>query len=121
MIEHTGAEATRQWATAFVKNFARKPAGGDTDQLRAVAAGQCDVAISNTYYYGRLVDSAKPEDSKVYDALGVFWPNQADRGVHINVSGAVLAKHAKNIAEALQLMEFMASDQAQAHYARINH
>ena len=121
MIEHTGAEATRQWATAFVKNFARKPAGGDTDQLRAVAAGQCDVAISNTYYYGRLADSAKPEDRKVYDALGVFWPNQADRGVHINVSGAVLAKHAKNIAEALQLLEFMASDQAQAHYARINH
>lgn len=121
MIEHTGVEATRQWATAFVKNFARKPAGGDTDQLRAVAAGQCDVAIANTYYYGRLADSTKASDRQVYDALGVFWPNQADRGVHINVSGAVLAKHAKNTAEAIQLLEFMASDQAQAHYARINH
>ncbi|MGA1207479.1 MAG: Fe(3+) ABC transporter substrate-binding protein [Litorivicinaceae bacterium] len=121
MIQHQGVDATRTWATDFVKNFARKPAGGDTDQLRAVAAGQCDIAIANTYYFGRLADSAKPEDRAVYEALGVFWPDQEGNGVHVNVSGAVLAKHAKNTAEAIQLLEFMVSDQAQAHYARINH
>jgi iron(III) transport system substrate-binding protein len=121
MIEVNGEAATEEWARGMVANFARKPTGGDTDQLRAVAAGQCDIAVSNTYYYGRLLDSKKPEDRTVTQALGVFWPNQDDRGVHVNISGAGYVKHAKNPEQAIQLLEFMVSDEAQAYYAEINH
>lgn len=121
MIEANGEGATENWARGMVANFARKPTGGDTDQLRAVAAGQCDIAISNTYYYGRLLDSKKPEDRAVTGALEVFWPNQDDRGTHVNISGAGYVKHAKNPKEAIQLLEFMVSDEAQAYYAEINH
>ena len=121
MIEANGTDATRQWAEGLVSNLARKPAGGDTDQLRAAAAGQCDLAIANTYYFGRLIDSKKPEDREVVQKLGVFWPNQADRGAHINVSGMGVTQHAKNREEAIQLLEFMVSEDAQAYYAEINH
>lgn len=121
MIEANGEAATETWARGMVANFARKPTGGDTDQLRAVAAGQCDLAIANTYYYGRLLDSKKPDDQKVTQALGVFWPNQNDRGTHVNISGAGFVKYAKNPNEAIQLLEFMVSDAAQAYYAEINH
>ncbi len=121
MIEANGEAATEAWAEGMVANFARKPTGGDTDQLRAVAAGQCDLAVSNTYYFGRLIDSAKPEDRAVVDALAVFWPNQNDRGTHVNISGAGFVKHAKNPEQAVQLLEFMVSDEAQAYYAEINH
>jgi iron(III) transport system substrate-binding protein len=121
MIEANGADATLQWAEGLVSNLARKPAGGDTDQLRAAAAGQCDLAIANTYYFGRLIDSKKPEDREVVQKLGVFWPNQADRGAHINVSGMGVTQHAKNREEAIQLLEFMVSEDAQAYYAEINH
>lgn len=121
MIEANGADATLQWAEGLVSNLARKPAGGDTDQLRAAASGQCDLAIANTYYFGRLIDSKKPEDREVVQKLGVFWPNQTDRGAHINVSGMGVTRNAKNRAEAIQLLEFMVSEDAQAYYAEINH
>jgi iron(III) transport system substrate-binding protein len=121
LIEVHGEEATEEWARGMVANMARKPTGGDTDQLRAVAAGQCDLAVSNTYYYGRLLDSDKAEDKQVVDTVKAFWANQDDRGTHINISGAVIAKHAPNYDEAIQLLEFMVSDDAQAYYAEINH
>jgi len=121
MIEANGEKTTLQWAEGLVANLARKPTGGDTDQLRAAAAGQCDLAIANTYYLGRLIDSKKPEDRKVVSKLGVFWPNQENRGAHINVSGMAITKHAKNQTEATQLLEFMVSESAQAYYAEINH
>ena len=121
MIKANGEETTLEWAKGLMSNLARKPAGGDTDQLRAAAAGQCDLAIANTYYFGRLIDSKKPEDRQVVDKLGVFWPNQTDRGAHINVSGMAVTQHAKNRAEAVQLLEFMVSGDAQAYYAAINH
>lgn len=121
MIEANGEAATEEWARGLVSNFARKPAGGDTDQLRAVAAGQCDVAIANTYYFGRLLDSNKPADQSVTESVEVFWPNQNDRGSHVNISGAGFVKYSKNQTEALQLLEFMVSDAAQAYYAEINH
>lgn len=121
LIEAHGEAETEAWARSLVANLARKPTGGDTDQLRAVAAGQCDLAVANTYYFGRLIDSAKPEDRQVVESLGVFWPNQGDRGTHINISGAGFVKHAKNPQHAIQLLEFMVSDQAQAYYAEINH
>lgn len=120
MIEADGVEKTEAWASGLVANFARKPAGGDTDQLRAAAAGLCDLAIANTYYFGRLVNSNKEKDQKVADSLGVFWPNQADRGAHINVSGAGITRHAKHRAAAERLLEFMVSAESQAWYAEVN-
>jgi len=120
MIEADGVEKTEAWARGLVANFARKPAGGDTDQLRAAAAGQCDVAVANTYYYGRLVNSDKEADRAVASALGVFWPNQADRGAHVNVSGAGITLHAKHPEAALRLLEFLVSAESQTWYAEVN-
>ncbi len=120
MIESQGVDKTEAWARGMVANFARKPAGGDTDQLRAAAAGQCDIAIANTYYFGRLVNSDKPKDQAVAEALGVFWPNQADRGTHVNVSGAGITRHAKNPAAAERLLEYLVSAESQAWYAEVN-
>lgn len=120
MIEEHGIDKTETWARGMVANFARKPAGGDTDQLRAAAAGLCDVAIANTYYFGRLVASAKTEDQKVATGLGLFWPNQAGRGAHINVSGAGITKYASHRAVAEALLEFLVNAESQAWYAEVN-
>ena len=123
MIETVGVERTEAWARGLVRNFARPPAGGDTDQLRAVAAGECDVAIANTYYFGRLVASAKEKDRKVAAALAPFWPNQGpgDRGVHVNVSGAGVTAHAKHRDNAVRLLEFLVAPESQSWYAEVNH
>lgn len=120
MIEANGVDKTEAWARGLVANFARKPGGGDTDQLRAAAAGLCDIAIANTYYFGRLVNSDKDKDRQVADSLAVFWPNQGDRGTHVNVSGAGITKHARHRAEAERLLEFLASPESQAWYAEVN-
>jgi iron(III) transport system substrate-binding protein len=120
MIESEGVEATEAWARGLVENFARKPAGGDTDQMRAAAAGLCDIAIGNTYYFGRLVRSDKEADQKVAERLGVFWPNQDGRGTHVNVSGAGVAKHAPHPEAAQRLLEFLVSPESQAWYAEVN-
>ena len=120
MIESHGSEITEDWARGLVANLARKPAGGDTDQLRAAAAGLCDIAVANTYYYGRLVNSDKQEDRDVAAALGLFWPNQQDRGAHVNVSGAAVAKYAPHREAAVKLLEFLVSDESQAWYAEVN-
>ena len=119
IIAANGLEKAQAWATAFTKNFARKPAGGDRDQLRAVAAGECDVAIANTYYFAGLAKSKKERDRKAAAAVRLFWPNQAGRGAHVNISGAGVAKHAKNKANAIRFIEFLASKPAQEIYARI--
>ncbi len=120
MIEAHGVEQTEEWARGLVANFARKPAGGDTDQLRAAAAGQCDIAIANTYYYGRLANSDKDADQKVASALGVFWPNQNDRGTHVNVSGGAVTLHAKHPENAERLLEFLVNAESQTWYAEVN-
>jgi len=117
MISHLGEAKTEEWARGLVANFARAPKGGDTDQLRAVAAGECGVAVSNSYYLARLMRSTKPEDQKAVRSLGVVWPNQASWGTHINVSGAGIAKHAPNRAAAVKFMEYLASDSAQRYFA----
>ena len=119
IIAANGTEKAQAWANAFVKNFARKPAGGDRDQLRAAAAGECDIAISNTYYFAGLAKSKKARDRKAAAAVRLFWPNQDSRGAHVNISGAGVAKHAKNRANAVRLIEFLASKEAQEIYARI--
>jgi iron(III) transport system substrate-binding protein len=117
VLSHEGEAQTEAWARGVVQNFARAPKGGDTDQLKAVAAGECGVAISNSYYLARLLRSTKPEDRKVTESLGVVWPNQQTWGTHINVSGAGIIKSAPNKAAAVKFMEYLSSDQAQVYFA----
>ncbi len=119
MIANRGIEATETWAAGLVANFARKPQGGDRDQIRAVAAGACDVAIVNTYYLAGLAKSDDEADRMVAAKVAVFWPNQGDRGVHVNISGAGVTRHAANVAEAVALIEFLSGDAAQRLYAEV--
>ena len=123
MIESMGEENTLDWATRFVNNFARPPVGGDTDQIKAVAAGECDIGLANTYYYGRLVGSDDAEKQAIAGKVGVFWPNQAqdDRGTHVNVSGAGIIKNARNSSNADRLLQFLLTPDSQSWYARVNH
>ncbi|NBP37439.1 MAG: extracellular solute-binding protein [Betaproteobacteria bacterium] len=112
-IEHRGESATLSWARAVVGNFARPPRGGDTDQIRATATGECGVALSNTYYLARLMRSTKAEDQELIRKVGFIWPDQDDKGTHVNVTGGGIVKHAKNREAAMRFLEFMASDEAQ--------
>lgn len=120
LIKHNGAEATENWAKGIVANFARAPKGGDTDQIRAVAAGECGVAIANSYYLARLMNSDKKEDQRAVAAIKPVWPNQQSWGTHINVSGAGMLKHAPNKEAAVKFLEYLASDEAQAYFANGN-
>lgn len=120
MIANKGEQATADWANAFVKNFARKPKGGDRDQIKAVAAGQCDLALVNTYYLGQMINGKDTEQQEAAAKVAVFWPNQQDRGAHINVSGIAVTKAAKNKDNALKLIEFLLSTEAQNWYAEAN-
>ena len=120
MMAATGVAATENWARGLVANFAKPPAGGDIDQLKAVNAGLCDIAIANTYYFGRLANSAKSDEQAIVKQVGIFWPNQQDRGTHVNVSGAGVTAHAKNAANAIKLIEFLASEQSQQWYSAVN-
>jgi len=120
LIEHNGEAKAEQWAKGVVDNFARAPKGGDTDQIKAVASGECGVAISNSYYYVRLMKSNKPEDQKVIAATGLIWPNQKTTGTHMNVSGAGVIKTAPNKAAAIKFLEYLASNEAQSYFANGN-
>jgi len=117
LIEQLGEAQAESWAKAVRGNMAREPKGGDTDQLKAVAAGECDVAISNHYYYARLARSAKPEDRAVADKVGIVFPNQSGRGAHVNVSGAGVLKNAPHRAAAVKFLEYLAGDEAQRYFA----
>jgi iron(III) transport system substrate-binding protein len=117
MIARDGEARTEQWARGLVANFARAPKGGDTDQLKAVAAGECGVAIANSYYVARLMRSADAADQKVISALAVVWPNQKGQGTHVNVSGAGVLKTSPNRANAVRFLEYLASDAAQVYFA----
>lgn len=120
MIAVDGVPATEKWAKGLVANFARPPQGGDKDQIKAVAAGQCDVAISNTYYLGGMLTSTQTEEKEIASKIGVVWPNQKGRGTHVNVSGAGVTKSAKNKDNAIKLLEFLSSKDAQTWYAEVN-
>ena len=120
IIAADGAAKAEAWATGLVANFARPPEGGDTDQLKAVAAGVGDIAISNTYYLARLLASDKPEDRAIGEKLAVFFPNQGDRGTHVNISGAGVLKSAPNKDNAVKLLEFLVSPEAQRYFADIS-
>lgn len=120
IISHEGEARAEEWARGVVANLARTPKGGDTDQIRAVAAGECGVTISNTYYLVRLMRSDKPEDKKAVQAIRIVWPNQKTWGTHINISGAGILKTAPNKDAALKFMEYLASDEAQRYFANGN-
>ena len=120
MIKHNGADETVKWASGLVDNFARAPKGGDTDQIKSVAAGECGVAIANSYYLARLMNSTKPDDQAVVDKIKVVWPNQHSWGTHINVSGAGMLKSAPHKEAAVKFLEYLASDEAQAYFANGN-
>jgi iron(III) transport system substrate-binding protein len=120
MIAANGEAATEVWAKGLVANLARPPKGGDRDQIKAAAAGQCDIAIANTYYLAGMLNSKKPDQRAAAEKMGVFWPNQEDRGAHVNVSGAAVTRSSKNPEMATKLIEFLASDASQQWYAEIN-
>lgn len=121
MIAHKGLEKTEHWLKGFVANFARPPKGGDRDQIKALASGQCDVAVVNSYYLGAMLDSSDAKERAQAEAVKLFWPNQADRGAHMNISGIGITQHAPNKAAAIKLAEFLSSDASQAWYAQVNH
>ncbi len=123
LIAAMGPAKAEDWARGVNANMARAPKGGDTDQIRAVAAGECAIALGNTYYFARLMASSKPEDKAVVEKVGVIFPNQtgADaRGTHINISGAGVTKYAPNKANAIKFLEYLASPAAQAYLANGN-
>jgi iron(III) transport system substrate-binding protein len=120
IIAADGPEKAEEWARGLVANMARPPEGGDTDQLKAVAAGVGDIAISNTYYFARLVASDKPEEKAIADKLAVFFPNQGDRGTHVNVSGAGVVKSAPNKENAVKFLEYLVSPEAQRYFADVS-
>ena len=119
-LAHDGAAKTQSWANNVVANFARSPRGGDTDQIKAVAAGECGIALSNTYYYVRLLRSAKPEDREAVAKAGVVWPDQAAHGTHLNVAGGGVLKNAPHRDNAVRFLEYLASDEAQGYFANGN-
>ncbi len=120
LIDHLGEAQAEAWARSVRANLAREPKGGDTDQLKSVAAGECDVTISNQYYYARLARSAKADDRQVAEKLGVLFPNQASWGTHVNISGAGVMKNAPHRDAAVKFLEYLASDEAQGYFANGN-
>ena len=120
MIAAKGITAAEQWAQGLVANFARSPNGGDRDQIKAVASGQCDVAIANTYYYAQMLYGGDAAQKAAASKVKIFFPNQADRGTHINISGAGITTSAKNKDNAIKLLEYMVLDDAQRWYSTTN-
>ncbi|MBT9496336.1 MAG: extracellular solute-binding protein [Zoogloea sp.] len=120
LIQHIGAAKTEEWAKGLVANFARAPKGGDTDQIKAVGAGECGVALVNSYYLARMFKSDKPDDRKAVERIGVVWPNQTNYGTHINVSGGGMLKHAPHKEAAVKFLEYLASPDAQNYFANGN-
>ena len=119
IIAHDGAEAAKAWVEGLKANLARKPDGGDRDQIKAIAAGECDIAIGNTYYIGQML--ADPEQKAAAETVNVVFPTFTAGGTHMNISGVAMTKSAPNKAAALQLMEFLVSDESQKIYAETNY
>jgi len=120
MIVANGAEETEEWAKGFVANFARDPDGGDRDQIMAVAAGECDIALANTYYLGGMLTSTdNPEQKEAAQAVAIAWPNQDDRGVHVNITGGGVAAHAPHKDAAIRFLEFLTTEEAQRLFADV--
>ncbi|HET20361.1 MAG TPA: Fe(3+) ABC transporter substrate-binding protein [Chromatiales bacterium] len=121
LIAHDGEEPTLAWAKGMVANLARSPKGGDRDQIKAIAAGECDVSLVNTYYLAGMLNAKEASERDAAEKVRVFWPNQQGRGTHVNISGAGVTAAARNVDEARKLLEFMVSDRVQNWYAEVNH
>ena len=121
MIHAHGAEKAQEWAQGVVDNLARRPQGNDRAQVKAIFQGVCDIAIINNYYYGKLRSSEKPEHREWADSAELVFPNQGDRGTHINISGGGVAIHSKNKGEAVRFLEFLTSTEAQKLYGDVNY
>ena len=122
MIAHHGEAKTEEWLNGLKQNLARKPAGNDRAQVKGIYSGECDLAIGNTYYMGKMqTNEKKPEQKDWANSVRILFPQFKDGGTHINLSGMVLAKHSPNKANAIKLMEYLASDEAQKIYAEVNH
>lgn len=120
MTEHLGPAQTEVWLKGLVDNMARAPKGGDTDQIKAVASGECGIALTNTYYLARLMRSTNPADKAVTERVGVVFPNQQSWGTHVNVAGGAVARYSKNSANAVKFLEYLVSPEAQNHFANGN-
>jgi len=120
VTEHMGEQKAEAWLKGVVDNMARAPKGGDTDQIKAVGSGECQVAVSNSYYIARLLRSSNPDDKALMDKVGIVFPNQSSWGTHLNIAGGAVAKHAKNKANAVKFLEYLASPEAQNYFANGN-
>jgi iron(III) transport system substrate-binding protein len=120
VVEHLGDKAGEEWLAGLVANMARKPQGGDTDQIKAVASGECGFALTNTYYMARLMRSTKPDDIALSERVGVIFPNQNTSGTHVNIAGGAVAKYAPNKANAVKFLEYLATKEAQDYFANGN-
>jgi len=120
VTEHMGPSKSEEWLKGLVANMARPPKGGDTDQIKGVASGECGIALTNSYYLARIMRSSSPEDKAIADKVGVVFPNQQSWGTHVNIAGAAVAKNAKNTANAVKFMEYLASPEAQNYFANGN-
>ena len=120
IIEAHGEADAEKWASDVVRNFARKPQGNDTAQLRAVASGECGVTVANTYYLGRLIGSDDAKNNAIADGLTIVFPNQSERGAHVNISGAGVTRYAPNKENAIKFLEYLTSDFAQKLFAEGN-
>jgi iron(III) transport system substrate-binding protein len=120
MVSHEGVEQASDWARGLAANLARPPHGGDTDQILGVAAGECELGVANHYYYVRLLHDSDPSRRAAAERVGIIFPNQEDRGVHVNVGGAGVVTSAPNREHAIRFLEYLASDEAQEIFARAN-
>ena len=120
VMEHLGPEQTENWLRGVVANLARSPKGGDTDQIKGVASGECAIAVTNTYYLARIMRSDSAEDKAIMDRVGVVFPNQSSWGTHVNIAGGAVARNSKHAANAVKFLEYLASPQAQNHFANGN-
>ncbi|WP_152682675.1 extracellular solute-binding protein [Caenimonas sp. SL110] len=120
VTEHLGEQKAEAWLKGMVANLARDPKGGDTDQIKGVGSGECQIAVSNTYYIARMIRSTNPEDRALMERVGIVFPNQASWGTHMNIAGGAMARHSKNPANAVKFLEYLASADAQNYFANGN-
>jgi len=120
VMEHLGPQKTEDWLRGMVSNLARAPKGGDTDQIKGVASGECAIAVTNTYYLARIMRSDSAADKAIMERVGVVFPNQSSWGTHVNIAGGAVARNAKHAANAVKFLEYLASPQAQDHFANGN-
>ncbi|MGV3683108.1 MAG: extracellular solute-binding protein [Acidovorax sp.] len=120
VAEHLGDAAAEAWLKGVVANLARPPKGGDTDQINAVASGECEIGVTNSYYLARMMRSGKPEDVAATNKVGVVFPNQQSWGTHLNIAGGAVARNAKNRDNAIKFLEYLASADAQNYFANGN-